>query len=104
MRQSIATLMFLGFVTSACAGAPPRATPESRDEAQQLITLFKENRTKFVEQKQSLASGADCGHATQLRVAIDELAHEAGMNPENTDDVKKVQMELHEAEKTCQSK
>ena len=68
------------------------------------MTLYKDNREKFVVQKQEIEQAKDCGRATSLKQAIDDMAKQAAMSPENTDTITAVQMELDQAEKTCRAK
>ena len=82
-----------------------RLSPDAaREQVNKLITLYKENKPKFVVQKQQLEQAEDCGRVTSLREAIDKIAEEAAMSPEDTEVITLVQMELQQAEKTCLQK
>ncbi len=87
---------------AACGGG---MTKEAADQqVDQLITLYQENRPKFVVQKQEIVQADDCDRAEKLRASIDEKAKAAAMSPENTQVVTAVQMELQQAEKDCKAK
>ncbi len=97
-------------VLAVCIGAfaACSSTKMSPDQAkaqvQQLMALYKENKPKFVVQKQEIQQADDCGRATALREAIDAIAAEAAMSPEDTESITMVQMELQQAEKGCLEK
>jgi hypothetical protein len=87
------------------AGCAAAMTPaQAKSQVQQLITLYEENKPKFVVQKQEIQQAGSCDRATALRTAIDEMAAEAAMSPEPTETITMVQMELQQAEKACLDK
>lgn len=101
VRILAATMIAAGFF--GCGG-PKLSKDAARQQLEQLMTLYQENRPKFVVQKQEIAQDADCSRATALREAADEKARAAAMSPENTQAVTMVQMELQQAEKACLAK
>lgn len=101
MRKMIAvSLLLMGAV--ACAGGMSQT--EAKAQVQQLMTLYKENPAKFVVQKQEIIQSESCDWATALRTAIDEMAKQAAMSPEDTTPITMVQMELQQAERACLAK
>lgn len=88
----------------ACGGSQKPSPQDPKAEVQQLIRLYEEARPKFVVQKEEMIKADDCDRATRLRTAIDEMAAEAAMSPENSDTITKVQMELQQAERDCLAK
>lgn len=96
--------MVMGVGLLGCGGKQQPATKDPMQEVQQLITLYEQARPKFVVQKQEMIQADDCGRATRLREAIDQMAADAAMSPEPSDTITKVQMELQQAEKECLAK
>ncbi|MFC1610652.1 hypothetical protein ACFL6C_06825 [Myxococcota bacterium] len=91
------------FAIAACSST--KLSPaEAEAQVKQLMTLYDQNKPKFVLQKQELEQAGDCGRATSLRHAIDKMASKAAMSPEDTEMITLVQMELQQAEKTCLDK
>ena len=103
MTRIIVASLFL-IAVAGCGGSQKPPTQDPKAEVQQLITLYNQARAKFVVQKEQLSNGSDCSRATRLRNAIDELAAEAAMSPEDTGEITAVQMELQQAEKDCLAK
>lgn len=99
MLRSILVVV-LGAV--ACGGG--MTAEQATREVDQLVALFKENRPKFVVQKQELEQASDCDRARKLRAAMDDKARAAAMSPEDTQVITMVQMELSQAEKNCLAK
>ncbi len=97
-------------VVAICLGAfagcaSNKLSPDAaREQVNQLMTLYKENKPKFVVQKQEIEQDKNCDRATALREAIDKIAKDAAMSPDNTADITAMQMELTQAEKTCLAK
>jgi hypothetical protein len=102
--KTVSLSLALGLGLVACGGSTALSKDAAQQQVSQLITLYKENRTKFVSQKQEIEQAKDCGRATSLKAAIDDIAKQAAMSPEKTDDITAVQMELTQAETTCKSK
>jgi len=101
MRKLVAVgLLVVG--AAGCGGAMGQS--EARQQVSQLITLYKENRAKFVVQKQEIVQASSCSRATALRQAADSLVAEAAMSPDDATPVTMVQMELKQAEKDCFAK
>lgn len=101
MQKLLAVGMLLVAATG-CAGG--MSASEARQQVTQLITLYQENRAKFVEQKQQIVQAPSCDRATALKAAADKLVAEAAMSPENTQHITVIQMELAQAEKDCLAK
>ena len=98
-------LFALGASLALFVGCATSLTPaQAKAQVNQLITLYQENKPKFVVQKQELQQADSCSRATALREAIDEMAAEAGMSPEPSETITLVQMELQQAEKACLDK
>lgn len=97
--------VFAGCLIGMVACSSGKLSPDAAEaQVKQLMTLYTENKPKFVVQKQEIEQAPDCGRATSLREAIDSLAKEAALNPDNTQTITLVQMELNQAEKTCLAK
>ncbi len=102
--------MLKGIVVAALAvgmfacGGSKLSKDAARQQVDQLIALYEQNRPKFVMQKQEIEQDKSCDRATALRQAIDDKAREAAMSPTNTDTITLVKMELKQAEKTCRAK
>lgn len=97
------------FVVGAClallAGCASSLTPaQAKQQVQQLMTLYQENKPKFVIQKQEIEQADSCNRATALREAVDGMVADAAMSPESNETLTVVQMELQQAEKTCLDK
>jgi len=86
----------------ACGGGLTKEA--ASQQVEQLITLYKENRPKFVVQKQEIVQAGSCDRAVKLREAIGEKAAAAAMSPENSETITLVKMELEQAEKDCLAK
>src|SRR4051812_40488874 len=95
-------IMLVGLLLSACGGGMTKE--QAGREVDQMLALYKDNRPKFVVQKQEIEQASDCDRASQLKQAIDEKAQAAAMSPDSTDTITAVQMELTQAEKTCRAK
>jgi hypothetical protein len=95
MRRAIGVA---GLVMLACGGM---TREQAGREVDQLMVLYKENRPKFVVQKQEIEQAGSCDRAQMLRAAIDEKARAAAMSPADTETITLVQMELTQAEKNC---
>lgn len=83
----------------SCGGMSREA---ARQQVDQLMVLYQENRPKFVLQKQEIER--DCGRATALREAVQEKDREQALSPEKNETLTLVKMELEQAEKTCLSR
>lgn len=103
MKKALA-LGFALTIICGCGGSTKLAPDVARQQVSQLTTLYKENREKFILQKQELEQARDCGRSESLVVAADELIKEAAMSPESNDTLTVVKMELDQADKTCRSK
>ncbi len=101
MRRLVVVSLVLMTIV-ACAGGLSES--EARQQVSQLITLYQQNRAKFVEQKQQIVQDSSCARATALRGAADKLVREAAMSPDDTTQLTMVQMELAQAEKDCLAK
>lgn len=98
-------LFALGAFFVLFVGCASSLTPaQAKQQVNQLITLYQENKPKFVVQKQEIQQADSCSRATALREAIDEIAQEAAMSPEPSETITLVQMELQQAEKACLDK
>jgi len=86
----------------ACGGGMSASAADQ--QVAQLITLYKENREKFVIQKQEIQDEKGCGRAKALREAIERKEKAAAMSPDKTDDITMVRMELVQAAEVCASK
>src|SRR5690348_15174122 len=95
-------VLSVALALAACGGGMTK--DQAARELDQLVTLFQENRPKFVVQKQEIEQASSCDRATKLREAVDERAKAAAMTPENTETITMVQMELTQAEKACLAK
>ena len=102
--KTLTLTLALGLGLTACGGSTALSKDVAQQQVSQLMTLYKDNREKFVVQKQEIEQAKDCGRATSLKQAIDDMAKQAAMSPENTDTITAVQMELDQAEKTCRAK
>ena len=103
MKKALA----LGFAVSmicGCGGSTKLAPDVARQQVSQLSTLYKENREKFILQKQELEQAKDCGRSESLVKAAEDMIKDAAMNPESNDTLTVVKMELDQADKTCRSK
>lgn len=88
----------------ACATSKSMSPDEARHQVEQLMTLYREDRTKFTLQKQHLQELKDCSEATSLRDAAKKWNDEANTQPGNSEDNFKLYSELEQAEKTCRAK
>lgn len=100
LRSISLAILVIGGI--ACAA---KLTPDAaKAELKQLMTLYTDDRPKFVVQKQEIEQASDCSRAVALREAIDEMAKEAAMTPGDTMVITQVQMELVQAQQVCQAK
>lgn len=104
MNELFVTAMLVGCIGCLAACGGNKASRDPMDEVKQLINLYENARPKFVVQKQQMIQASSCSRATRLRKAIDSMAEEAAMSPDNTDSITAVQMELQQAEKDCLDK
>jgi hypothetical protein len=103
MKKVFVLAMAVGML-AACASTTQLTPAQADEQVKKLMVLYDENKPKFVVQKQELEQADDCGRATALRQAIDRIAQEAAMSPDDTQGITLVQMELQQAEKTCLEK
>ena len=88
----------------ACGGQQRPGVPDDpKKEVEMLMTLYKENRPKFVIQKQEMVQG-DCDRAERVKKAADEMVAAEAMSPTKNETLTIVQMELTQAEKDCHAK
>jgi hypothetical protein len=87
-----------------CASSKGMGADEARTQVQQLMTLYKDDRAKFVIQKQKLQQADSCADATALAQAAKKWEDEANMQPGDTMEVSQLHRELDEAEKVCRAK
>ncbi len=102
--KMVVVAVFFTFAVASCGGPKGMSPDEAKKQLQQLMVLYKENKPKFVIQKQQMQQAEDCSRSTALRVAIDKMAEEAAMSPEKTEGITAMQMELTQAEKACLEK
>jgi hypothetical protein len=98
------SLLASPILAAGCAGSKSMAPDEARAQVQRLMTLYKEDRTKFVIQKQKLQQADSCADATALAQAAKNLEDEANMQPGDTMEVSQLHRELDEAEKVCRAR
>lgn len=104
LGSALALVMSLSLL--ACGGPqkPAYTDDKAKAEIEQLMTLYKEARTKFVVQLQQLEQAEDCSRAVALDKAIKKIKAEADMSPNPSKDIDIVAMELAEALKKCEAK
>ncbi len=97
----ITAVLLSSFALVACGGQQRPGVPDDpKKELEMLMVLYKENRPKFVVQKEDMIKG-DCDRATRVRQAADDMVAEQSMMPEKNETLTLVQMELQQAEKAC---
>ena len=103
MKKSVTlfTALFIALPLMHCSSAPKK---DPMLELKQLITLYEQDRPKFVVQKQNIIQESGCGRANRLRAAADTLASEAAMQPGDSSTIVKIQMEMQQAQKECEAR
>ena len=97
-------LLSLTFGSVGCATSKGMSPEAARQQVEQLMTLYRDDRTKFTLQKQHLQELKDCSEATSLRDAAKKWNDEANMQAGDSSDNFKLYSELDQAEKTCRAK
>ena len=103
MKKALA----LGFALATicgCGGSTKLSPDAARQQVSQLTNLYKENREKFILQKQEMEQAKDCGRSDSLVKAADGMIKDAAMNPTSDDTLTTVKMELDQANQTCRNK
>ncbi|MCK5690298.1 hypothetical protein KAI87_13560 [Myxococcota bacterium] len=99
----VLALVVTGLLTTGCAST--RLEPKvAEDTVQKMLVLYKENKSKYIMQKQELQKMEDCGKITSLREAIDKMVKDASLDPEDTTHLTIMQMEMKQAEEVCLKK
>jgi hypothetical protein len=103
-RFTVAVLLVSGAMGAISCGGNKLSKDAARQQLEQLLVLYKENKPKFVAQKQEMEQDKSCDRATAVREAMDEKAAAAAMSPDKDETITMVKMELEQAEKTCKAK
>ena len=102
---SFRTFVNAAICLSGLVGCAHSMSPQdARTQVESLMTLYKDDRTKFVIQKQKLQQASDCSAADALAEAAKKWEDEANMKPGDTMEVSQLSRELAEADKVCRSK
>lgn len=101
---TLLSLLYAGGILAACASTSAMSATEARRQVEQLMTLYREDRAKFVLQKQHLQESKECSDVSALRDAAKQWNDEVNMQPGDSSDNFKLYSELDQTEKACREK